>query len=449
VEGNGQSPKIFLFLQVFHTPMLYNKYVKNMKQIITAKLKLIIPSKDKNSLLSTIVAFKEAMNYLLKSNYNDKSSNVKTIHSKHYHALREQFHLPSQLSCSVERLCADITKTMWSRFKSQNNKAILKTIPKYKQLTAKYTLNRDITIKTDKMECSITTLNGRLKNIYLKGWEKHYEQIKNGRLCDPQITYDQSKKNFYLLLPIELKIEEKQHKQIVGIDAGQRCALTCVSDNEVKEYDIPETIRRRKTKISKLRGDLQSKGTRSAKRKLESISKRERRLISDVSHCISKQVVSDFQDAQLILEDLTGIRNRTKTFRRSKENRRQVEQWNYFELQHKIGYKSIIYNGIESLKINPAYTSQTCPKCFHISEENRPNGSEIFHCVNCEFEEKADIIAGMNIRLKGLFVNQPIVRVLTYQNLGTSCVFQHTEADIKVSSILDGKNKTNNREPHN
>jgi len=381
-----------------------------MKQIITAKLKLVIPKEDHNNLLQTIIAFKKATNFVLQENYNDKSSNVKTIHTKYYRIIREQFQLPSQLACSTEKLCSNITTTMWSRFKNQNDKAILKTVPKYKRLTAKYTLNRDITIKTDKMECSITTLTGRLKNIPLKGWERHYKHIKNGRLCDPQITYDTNKKRFYLLLPIELDIEEKQQKQIVGIDAGQRCALTCVSDNEVKEYDIPETARQEKTRLCKLRGVLQSKGTRSAKRKLGSISKRERRLISDVSHCISKQVVSDFQDAQLIMEDLNGIRNRIKTFRKDKEQRRQVEQWNYFELQHKIGYKSVLYNSIQSVKINPAYTSQTCPKCFHISEENRPNGSEIFHCVNCDFEKLADVVAGMNIRFKGLLINQPIVR---------------------------------------
>ncbi len=381
-----------------------------MKQIITAKLKLIIQKQDKNSLLSTLVAFKDGMNFLLQKNYNDKSSNIKTIHKKYYQILRNQFNLSSQMSCSVEKSCADITKTMWSRFKNQNDKAILKTIPKYKQLNAKYTLNRDITIKTENMECSITTINGRLKNIPFKGWEKHYEQIKQGKLCDPHIIYE--KKNFYLLLPLEIEIEEKRPKQFVGIDAGQRVALTCVSDREIKEYNIPEKIRQRKTKISKLRGILQSKGTRSAKEKLKTIAKRERRLISDVSHCLSKQIISDFQDAQFILEDLTGIRKNIKTFRKNKEQRRQVEQWNYFELQNKIGYKSILFNGIAVEKIDAAYTSQTCPRCGNISSENRPKGSEIFHCMKCNFEDKSDIIAGMNIRLKGLVVNQPNVREL-------------------------------------
>jgi putative transposase len=389
-----------------------------MKQIITAKLKLTIQKEDRQSLLSTITAFKEAMNYLLQENYNDKCSNVKTIHEKHYRILREQFNLPSQLSCAATKVCSNINKTMWSRFKTQNDKAILKTTPKYKQLTAKYTLNRDITIKIENMECSITTLDGRLKNIQLQGWKKHYQQIKKGKLCDPHITYENKK--FFLLLPIELEIEEQTPKQIVGIDAGQRVALTCVSDNEVKEYVIPETAKQGKTRLGKLRGTLQSKGTRSAKQKLETVAKRERWLISDVSHCISKQVVSDFQAAQFIMEDLTGIRNRVKTFRKDKEQRRQVEQWNYFELQNNISYKSVLYNGIESVKENPAYTSQTCPQCFHISEENRPKGAEKFHCVNCGLEEKADVIAGMNLRFKGLIVNQPNVRILTCQNPGAS-----------------------------
>lgn len=382
-----------------------------MKQIIGTKFKLILSNDDKQLLLNTIKSFKNAMNYLLVENYNDKTSNVKTIHNKYYTTLRTKFKLPSQLSCAATKICSNINHAMWSRFKSQNDKAILETIPRYKQLTAKYTLNRDITIKTDKMECSITTIDGRLKNIPFKGWNKHYSYIKKGKLCDPQITYDKTKNNFFLLLPIEIEIEENKPKQIVGIDAGQRVALTCVSDQKTKEYNIPETTRERKTRLSKQRGELQSKGTRSAKKKLKTIAKRERRLISDVSHCISKQIVSDFQDTQFILEDLTGIRKNVKTFRKDKEQRRQVEQWNFSELQNKINYKSILYNGIPIQKIDAAYTSQTCPKCGNISNENRPKGSVLFHCVNCGFEEKADIVAGINIRLKGLFINQPNVQI--------------------------------------
>jgi len=348
------------------------------------------------------------MNHILTANYNDKTTSVKVLHKNYYQDIREEFNLPSQLTCSANRVASSIYKTLWSRFKSQKDKAVLNKTPVYKQLTANYTLNRDITIKLDNMECCITTINERIKNIKMTGWNQHYYQLRNGTLGDPKITYDKKTKNFYLLVPVTLEIQEQKPKQIVGIDAGQRTALTCVSTtNEIKTYNISEAIRNRKTKISKLRGKLQSKGTRSAKRKLVQVKGRERRLISDVSHCISKSVVSDFQSPKLIMEDLTNIRSNTKTHRRDKEQRRQVEQWNFAEMQFKMLYKSVLYSGIEGEKVNPAYTSQKCPVCLSIDSENRKNGSKEFRCINCGHEEDADIVGARNILNLGLLVNQP------------------------------------------
>ena len=381
-----------------------------MEQIITAKLKLEVRPEESEILLGTLSAFRNAMNYLFAENFNDKSTNIRTVHSKYYTLLRDKFNLPSQLAVSSERLLCSTTKTLWSRFKNQKDKAVLKTVPKYKQLSAKYVINRDITIKTESMVCSITTLSGRIKNIPLKGWRKHYSQIRAGKLRDPTLSYDKKSKTFYLFLPIHVLVEEKSPQLAVGIDAGIRTALTAVSSTDTtKTYHIPETAKAKKAEFGKLRGDLQSKGTRSARRKLASVSGRERRLISDVTHCLSKQVVSDFQDARIIMEDLTGIRERTKTYRKNPEDRRQREQWNFAELQFKIGYKSVLYNGIESLKKNPAYSSQTCPVCGFCSPKNRNRGAETFRCLQCNFEKNADIVAARNILSLGLFVNQPIV----------------------------------------
>ena len=391
-----------------------------MKQIITTKLKIVLSKEDSKSFLQTIISFKEAVNYLIEQNKNDKCSNSNTIQSKFYQILRNSFNLSSQMACSVSKTCSSIYKTMWSRLKTQKDKAIFTTLPEYKQLTANYVMNRNISIKTTEMTCSITTNNGRIKDAPLKGWKQHYNHIRTGKLCDPKITYDKSTKTFYLLIPVEVDIDEKPIKQIVGIDAGQRTALTCVSTTDkIKTYDIPETTKQQKTKISKLRGTLQSKGTRSAKQKLVQIAQRERRLISDVSHCLSKQVVSDFKDALLVMEDLTGIRNRTKTYRKDKESRRQVEQWNFAELQFKMTYKSILYNGIEVVYIDPAYTSQTCPVCSNVSSKNRPNGSVDFKCTNCGYENNADIVGAMNIKLKGQLINLPNVQTFI-KSLGAS-----------------------------
>ena len=51
------------------------------------------------------------------------------------------------------------------------------------------------------------------------------------------------------------------------------------------------------------------------------------------------------------------------------------------------------------IKIDPAYTSQTCSSCQHVSKDNRCG--RLFRCVRCGFIHHADINAGCNIENHG------------------------------------------------
>ncbi len=53
--------------------------------------------------------------------------------------------------------------------------------------------------------------------------------------------------------------------------------------------------------------------------------------------------------------------------------------------EHKIDYH----------KIDPAYTSQTCPSCGTIDRKNRNN--ELFKCISCGYTGDADYVASINI----------------------------------------------------
>jgi len=378
-----------------------------MEQIITCKLKLVLTEEQKADLLYTVQQYNKAMNFVLQDNFTDKLTNDKKLHPKYYQILKEKFHLNSQTAINVYRHSGHIYKTRWTRAKTKRDYSIFDKPPIYKALTMKYTFNRNISIFKAGMLLSISSLNSRIKHIQLKGWKKHYDLIQYCKLSDPMLKYDKNKKEFYLLLPITVNVEEQKHKSIIGLDSGIRNPIVAASHNEVKFYDKPEVITERKTKIQEKRRDLYSKGTRSSKRKAKTINRRERLFVSDWSHCLSKQIISDFPSALFIMEDLTNIRDNTKTFRKEKEDRRQREQWNFAEIQDKIAYKSVLYSGIRTEKIDPTYTSQTCPECGYVSEDNRSKGSEIFTCQNCGLTKNADEVGAINIRFKGLIVSQP------------------------------------------
>ena len=64
-----------------------------------------------------------------------------------------------------------------------------------------------------------------------------------------------------------------------------------------------------------------------------------------------------------------------------------------------IEYKAAA-SGVEFAAVDPAYTSQTCNACGHISRENRKS-QDRFVCVECGHTENADINAAKNILRRG------------------------------------------------
>jgi transposase len=57
--------------------------------------------------------------------------------------------------------------------------------------------------------------------------------------------------------------------------------------------------------------------------------------------------------------------------------------------------KMMVFNRFDVIRVNPKYTSQTCPVCGFISRGNRKN--ESFKCLECGFVGHADHVGAINI----------------------------------------------------
>jgi len=68
---------------------------------------------------------------------------------------------------------------------------------------------------------------------------------------------------------------------------------------------------------------------------------------------------------------------------------RRVQKW--IEWQAK-------KHGLRVVKVNPAHSSTTCPKC---GADMKENGYRTFHCSKCGFEEHRDYVAVMNLYGRG------------------------------------------------
>lgn len=99
------------------------------------------------------------------------------------------------------------------------------------------------------------------------------------------------------------------------------------------------------------------------------------------------------------IEDLTGIRAATELV--CLNSRYLLVSWPYYDLELKLNYKALRYKQLVK-KFNPAYTSQTCPKCGHTEKANRDKKCHIFCCRNCGYTSNDDRIASMNLQRKGI-----------------------------------------------
>ncbi|GAA3212689.1 RNA-guided endonuclease InsQ/TnpB family protein [Nonomuraea helvata] len=153
---------------------------------------------------------------------------------------------------------------------------------------------------------------------------------------------------------------------------------------------------------------LQKKGTAAARRVLRRLAGRERRMMTDLNHQISKYVVREAERTGrgIALEDLQGIRSRVRAHRLQ---RRTLHSWAFAQQIEFTRYKAA-RAGIAFTLVDPAYTSQACPQCGWTSRANRPARGQ-FACTRCGLAGHADHIAARNIARRGVAgwaaVNQP------------------------------------------
>jgi IS605 OrfB family transposase len=179
--------------------------------------------------------------------------------------------------------------------------------------------------------------------------------------------------------------------KVLGIDRGLVNIAVC-SDNKFYNSGVVKNCRGR---YARLRAELQSKGTRSTRRKLKRMSGRERRFVTDVNHCISKRIV-ETEYTVFALEDLKSIRVQR---RRGAEMNRKLNNWSFYQLEQFLRYKAEAL-GKHVILVDSRYTSQKCSRCGHTYKGNR-SGAD-FLCRNCGLHVHSDLNASRNIAHAGI-----------------------------------------------
>jgi putative transposase len=181
---------------------------------------------------------------------------------------------------------------------------------------------------------------------------------------------------------------------VLGVDLG---IVNIASDSDGRHYSGAR-LNGLRHRHRRLRGKLQRKGTKAARRLLKMRRRKESRFARHENHCISKSIVAEAERTGrgIALEDLKGIRERVRARR---PQRATLHSWAFSQLGGFIVYKGALA-GVSIVFVDPRNTSRECPDCRHIDKANRPTQA-LFRCTACGLAGPADTIAARNIAVRG------------------------------------------------
>lgn len=384
---------ILRFAKTYGIIILVKKGNLCMQQTITAKIQILVNPSDKQMLCDTMRAYSDACNYV--SNYIYKTHNLSrySIQEDTYYQVREIYGLRSQMAVSCVRTVIAKYKTIL-----ENQKEWIKPVFRLPQLDLVW--NRDYSLNSKSNIFSVNTLNGRIKVLFCKnGFEQYFAD--NCKFGTAKLVNKHGM--FFLHIPVTYEISELQKSEVsnvVGIDRGIRfLAATYDSKGKSVFYD-GNTVKQKRAHYKALRKQLQQVGTPSSRKRIKAIGQRENRWMQDVNHCISKALVeSNPNGTMFVLEGLSNIRSATEKVR--VKDRYVSVSWSYYDLEQKLSYKALKNHQLVE-KVNPAYTSQTCPKCGHTEKSNRNKKIHLFCCKNCGYKSNDDRIGAMNLHRTGI-----------------------------------------------
>jgi len=137
--------------------------------------------------------------------------------------------------------------------------------------------------------------------------------------------------------------------------------------------------------------------------------KRERNRVRQRLHLTSKLLVDTAKafGSAIVLESLTLHASRG----RSRRMNRRLSSWPRGEIHRQIEYKAALA-GVPIIKVNPQWTSKTCPVC---GARRRDRVGKDFVCLVCDWEMDRQINAGLNILKTALTSNEALARAVRFQ----------------------------------
>ncbi len=213
------------------------------------------------------------------------------------------------------------------------------------------------------------------------------QKYKLNKMADIQIK----NKKLFLIISVEIPKEQREaiKGKVMGVDLGvvhpayaavnEGPERSLVGNGEAfqKQRDV---FRRRFRELQRCQLTQGGHGRKHKTKATERLRGKERNWVQTENHRISREVVNlaiKWKVETIQMEHLKGF-GKNSDGDPSKEHKRILGRWSYFELQKDIEYKAAKV-GINVKYVNPAYTSQTC---HHCGERGDRSERDFFVCTN-------------------------------------------------------------------
>ncbi len=254
------------------------------------------------------------------------------------------------------------------------------------------------------------------------------------------VTVSRSGDKWHFSIQTEREVEQPVHPSgsMVGIDMGI-VRFATLSDGTV--FEPLNSFRKHRQRLARYQRAMSRKqkfsnNWKKAKAKVRKIHTLIANARRDYLH---KATTTISQNHAIVCIEELQVRNLSKSAAGSSEKpgknvraksglNRSILDQGWFEFRRQLEYKQA-WRGGSVIAVPPRNTSRTCPACRQVSADNRRVQAR-FACVQCGFEENADLVGAINVLAAGHAViacGEPV-------QSGRSAKQEPTEATRAVSA---------------
>jgi len=311
--------------------------------ILTYNIRLAFSSQqDKNALIDLLLEHQKVWNHMSDYAFNTKKLEKKVLHDKNYHPCRKLFpNCPSQVIIRAK-------DSVWATYQTiKLNHQEIKEPARQTNLSIR--LDKRIYTFLDNNRIKLTTTGKRIICSY-EPYDKFKELFSTFAVCDPLIFVRDNE--VWLAVSFEVNTPTIIENSCLGVDLGIKRLATTSEGLSVIDRKFLKEKRRIRYQKRILKSKSRTTFSRSAKRKLKSLTRKEHNKNRNQSHLIANQILETKSNV-IVLEDLSGI----KKHHRGKKFNNKQSQVPYFDLRRILTYKAPL-QGKTVVTVNPAYTSK-------------------------------------------------------------------------------------------